>query len=423
MSLATLIVRAAFGSLPMATPSWTDITAYVREVQIRRGRQNEFERVETGTATIILSNADRRFDPTFTTGAYYLDIWPMVRINIQGRWTSGGLTVDYDLYTGFAESWEPEWPGKKDAICTLECTDGLKILNMAQLNTAYDIETSDVRVNHVLDDIGWTNGASGILDSATNGQLDSTFILAPNGDREIHGGHINVQAVTLDNTSALMHIDNIRESENGNYYIDKSGTFVFHNAHTPFHSPYDVSQATFGDGGGSEIGYYDVLPSFDDQRIYNDIRCNRTDGTQQTATDATSKTKYTLRTLSKTGLANTTDDEVLTLAQWLLAHYKDLTLYGAVPLLRIEQLIVKPQSDDNAWPHVLGRELDDRITVKRRSTVAETITVDCVIASIQHNITPDTWVTRWGVYPADTGIYLTLDHPVYGALDTARLLY
>lgn len=420
MSLPTLIVKAAFGSNPMSTPSWTAISAYVREVQIRRGRRSEMDRVDTGTATIILSNADRRFDPTYTLGPYSGQIWPMVKITVQATWA--GTT--YDLFTGFAESWRPEWPQKKEGIVTLECADGLKVIGLYDINNAYGEESSDVRVNNVLDDVGWTAGNNGILDDAINGLLNTTMILAPNGDREIHGGHIDCQAVSLVDTSALQHIDAIREIENGNYYVDKSGVFVFHNAHTSNYNPYDTSQATFGDGGGSELPYYDLAMSFDDAVIYNSMRCTRTGGTEQTASDAASITKYVTRTLRKNGLLNTSDIEMKHLAEWLLAHYKDLTLYGTTARMRLDSMVLRGQADDNLWPQILGRELDDRITVKRRPNANETITTICTIAGMGLRIGRDKlWEAAWQLVPADIGIYLQLNHVTYGVLNTARLSY
>lgn len=56
------------GTLPVG---WTDITSYTREITIDRGRSSDLGRVETGTASIILDNRDRRFDPIYEDGPYW----------------------------------------------------------------------------------------------------------------------------------------------------------------------------------------------------------------------------------------------------------------------------------------------------------------------------------------------------------------
>lgn len=50
---------------------WNDITSDVRSVSIDRGRSNDLEKVGTGTASIVLSNKSRQYDPLSTTSPYY----------------------------------------------------------------------------------------------------------------------------------------------------------------------------------------------------------------------------------------------------------------------------------------------------------------------------------------------------------------
>lgn len=66
MTAPTYKCEVAFTTDPLSSsPSYTDITAYLRGFNIRRGRQTELERTQAGTADIVLSNTDRRFDPTY----------------------------------------------------------------------------------------------------------------------------------------------------------------------------------------------------------------------------------------------------------------------------------------------------------------------------------------------------------------------
>lgn len=88
----TISTRIAFEFNPLTVPQiiadtsidcWYDVTAYVREVAIRRGRQHELDRIEAGTATVVLANEDRRFEPYYASSPYYPYVLPMRRLWIQ----------------------------------------------------------------------------------------------------------------------------------------------------------------------------------------------------------------------------------------------------------------------------------------------------------------------------------------------------
>jgi hypothetical protein len=84
MSWPTLTVECAFGSdASNASPSWQEITDYVREVRIRRGRQFELDRIDASTLALKLDNSDRRFDPSYVSGPYYPNVLPMRRMRVR----------------------------------------------------------------------------------------------------------------------------------------------------------------------------------------------------------------------------------------------------------------------------------------------------------------------------------------------------
>lgn len=68
----TLTVQIALASTPLATsPTWTDVSDYVRAGSVRIGRSNELADFQAGVLSVDLDNRDRRFDPTYTSGPYY----------------------------------------------------------------------------------------------------------------------------------------------------------------------------------------------------------------------------------------------------------------------------------------------------------------------------------------------------------------
>ncbi|MCR4340766.1 MAG: hypothetical protein NUW01_12870 [Gemmatimonadaceae bacterium] len=59
-----------------ATRTWEDVTAYMSDLEITRGRENELSRSNPGVLQATLVNTDRRFDPTYTSSPYYPGVKP-----------------------------------------------------------------------------------------------------------------------------------------------------------------------------------------------------------------------------------------------------------------------------------------------------------------------------------------------------------
>jgi len=165
-------------------------------------------------------------------------------------------------------------------------------------------------------------------------------------------------------------------------------------------APYTTSQATFGDFG-SELEYGDLAYRYDDQTIVNEARVSRAEGTVQVVTDAASQTKYLRRSRVVDGLLHQSDQTSLDLANWIVTHYKE-------PLLRATNLTLEPSRGNEAthFPHVLGRELLDRVTVKRLpQNLGSAIDQAALIEGITHDVTAVEWKTTWNLSPAETQMY------------------
>lgn len=138
----TVTVEIGFASAPgvaQAATTWTDATPYVRSVQTTMGRSPEAADFAAGTATLVLDNRDRRFDPTNTAGPYWPNVVPMRRIRI--RATLGGES--FPIFSGFITGWPltPSPPGKHDI--KISAIDGTEPLSLARLPSVYtlDIQT------------------------------------------------------------------------------------------------------------------------------------------------------------------------------------------------------------------------------------------------------------------------------------------
>lgn len=131
MPYPVAVVEVAFTDGPyVVSPTWTDVTSYVRGMEISRGVPDDWTLQGDGSATVVLSNRDRRFDPFNTTGPYYGNLLPRRQIRI--RATSGGTT--YDVFRGFIAGWPPEWTDAgQDSTVTLQCFDALQLLGSSSL--------------------------------------------------------------------------------------------------------------------------------------------------------------------------------------------------------------------------------------------------------------------------------------------------
>jgi hypothetical protein len=128
-------VEISFVSAPYTvSPTWVDVTDFVREVTVRRGRSDEFQEFEAGTATITLDNRDRRFDPLNTSSPYSPNVVPRRGIRITALNTIGGTTTSFRMFRGFVEGWPVSITDAGfDSTVTVECVDIMGLLAQEEL--------------------------------------------------------------------------------------------------------------------------------------------------------------------------------------------------------------------------------------------------------------------------------------------------
>lgn len=388
-----LNARIAFNDNPFATsPTWTDVSADLMNFNIRRGRQYELNRMEAGVADITLKNIDGDYWPNNTSSAYYGDILPWKRINIRARYNY----VVYNLYTGYIESWNPDFILRpiKAPIMKLTCADGIKSVSQLLLNntTGYSQEASGTRIDNILNDLGW-----------------------PTSDRSLDAGQSNVQATgVLTNTNAMSHAFTVQDTELGIMFVSPSGSMMYQDRHARLKAPYTVSQATFGDSAG-ELGYTEILLAHEDLRIYNDIRITRLSGTEQVATSTTSIDAYGKRGLQKPSLLMVSDADALAQAQYLLNRYQQ-------PAMRVRQITIKPNSDQtNLYPKALGYDLSTRITIKLAQA---SLDKDYHIEGIRHTWdvkNPEGLQTVWMLTDAAVDVAWLLDSTTASVLGSTTI--
>ena len=362
----TLTVEAAFGYAPLATPTWTDISAYARSLVIKRGRSHELDQVSASTLNMVLSNDDGRFDPTYTTGAYYPNVVPMVPVRVRAAYSA----VTYDLFRGFVEAWPQDWPAFKDATVKLRAVDAFKLLRRIYTNTAEVQESSGTRIGNLLDDASW-----------------------PAGWRDLATGDVTVAAYTPNCQDVLSLIRQVEKTEGGLFFIAGDGDATFQDQ---THRAALSSSATFGDSG-AELRYAGLTLGYDDHQIWNRVEVQPEGGATQSAEDATSISAYAKRTLKIHDTLHISGATALTFAQTIRDRYKD-------PHVRIDSITMTPRRDPSGlWPEALGAELSDKYTVTRRPPAGNTITTQVYVEGIDHrvNAADKSWTTSFNLSQYD----------------------
>ena len=377
----TVTVEMGFGYGVYADPTWTDITAYVRRFTTSRGRDFAGDPVGPGTATMTLDNLDGRFDPTYTGGAYYPDILPMVQTRIRANYDiPDAIELDHGthgqvgdplqsgtvgIWRGYAASWPQTWPGNVDATVPVSMVDATKLLNLNYASSwvaglsLFGVEGVGKRMDNLLNDADW-----------------------PVAWRHLPLGTIAAPAKGYGET-VLSAMRELGEMEQGAVVISPDGKIGLVPAND---RAARTSQVTFGDDTG-EAPYTGLELAYDDDQIWNRAEIGTINADPLAFTDATSQALYGTRTVrlpSPTDLFGNTDFDgdawATTQGDQMIATYKD-------PQVRIEQLTFQPQSDPTVlWPVALGLDIGSKITVKRRPPAGNTITVDAYIEGITHTV-------------------------------------
>jgi hypothetical protein len=379
---------------------YVNIAGDMNQFKTRRGRSYELDRNEAGTLSGMIYDVDSDFDPINTDSPYYGGIIPMRKIQLIA--TKNGIT--YSLFTGYLETWDQTWPNIYDPWVEFTASDATMIFSNNDFTGIYPQEFSGTRINRVLDDIGW-----------------------PTSDRVIRTGRTAIQAGVYENVNSLEHMDKVRETENGNLFIDELGRVVFHDRHYSIIQqavPKYIFGNTPGGGPDNEVPYTSIGFSQDFTLVRNDINGERVGGATGEASDADSIKKVSRRTFTRSGQLFTTDIEANSAASWILGLYKD-------PSYRIKTVSVRPRGSDlspwcDLWAVALGLKIGDRITVRHRRPNKPTLLfeADAIISAIEHSYDMEDWTTTFELIPAAQTDYWVLGSPTLSRLGrTTRVAY
>lgn len=200
-------------------------------------------------------------------------------------------------------------------------------------------------------------------------------------------------------------LQEIADTEAGLVWVDSAGAVHQDSRETRYVATTSAtSQFTFGENtAGGELPYLELDYDYDPTYVFSeaDFTSGGT-GTQiPPVVNATSQTAYGQRILSKT-LQMAVDWDVQQAAQFYVQRYaKPAGTPGSGTAPRISKMTIDPASNPNLWAAVLDLDVDNRVTVKRRTSAGVTVSGDYYIEQINHNVNAEasTWTVDYQLSP------------------------
>jgi hypothetical protein len=364
-----------------SSPTFTDITADVRFMTCQSSQRSRLQQTyDPGFLTLVLNNAARKYDPLYSSGAYFGNIKPgkLVRVTLDS--TSATATqIFYGQLDRFVLDYDQS---NNDSTCTVTAIDGLAVASLAQIGAGVtpalvDGDTVDFR-------IGWLRDAAG-LPSSYGFTGSGSYVAECTGE--------------WDNSRARNFLDEIRkvgDLEQGPIIANTSLVGVEPYSRHWFKelSRSNTIQTTIGAGG---LPFYGLTVVFDGDEIITTVSLVAEDGSTAQATDSAAVTTYGVRTppLSSDALPARGVEVLRGAADTIIG-------FRATEEFRVDELIVKPGSDSGWQQWSVDLQLLSRVTINYTPTgTGSAIAADYFIDGITHEISPGDWTTTYSLMPAN----------------------
>lgn len=377
-----------------------DVTEYVKSVQLRRGRSSSLDSFEAGSASIVLNNNDRRFDPINDASPYWdvttneTGVQPRRQVTVSladelvfvGSITTINIAYNQDL---------------SDAI--IGASDDFVLLANQSVTTTFTppVEVSGTRITSV---------------------LDLPEVNFPILQRSIATGGKDLQALAIDaGTNALQYMQTCATADQALLFVSRDGTLTYTDPVSTIWY-YDVA-ACFVDANepitAGVVPYTGINTITDQTFLYNKVVVAKEGGIEYISNDAASQASYGISTLTLTGLLLENDTDADALSTQLLDAYKE-------PVYRFDDMqFVVNGMGSNSRTTLNQLELGDGIKIVRTFATGSPLTVERYyqVDRLQHIITPTQHQVTVGLGDLKTVIYaFILDDTTFGTLDSTNAL-
>ena len=379
------------GILADAPADVVDVSDIALRVSIRRGRNRVLNSFEAGTASVVLEDENGDYNPQNVSGPYYGKLLPLRKIRIWADYDDGSGVDRYYLYSGYITSFDNTFRLGNDEVSTVtfQCVDAFRLLQNVNITTVAGSsagQTTGARIENLLDIASF-----------------------PVSQRLIDVGDTLVQADPGTNRTLLGACQTIEQSELGGFFIDDEGNAVFL-SRTTVSEKADETPLLFNDDG-TNISYQSIDFAYDDTQIFNDITVTRLGGVAQNVQSTSSIETFFIHSGSRSDLLMQTDAEALDQASMLLNARENA-------LLRIDSIGLNLMDSTASNRIVAGLESDlfTLINVTKTGQASSTFTLELFVQGIQHDITPNTWTTRFLTAEPIIQAFI-LDSTIQGLLD------
>jgi hypothetical protein len=363
-----------------------DVTDKVRNYSIRRGKSRQLDNYQTGVASVVFSNNDRAFDPTYAASPFYGQVIPKRELRIS---TNGVRQA-----TMLIDDWNLDYAPQGDSTALAVASDAFaKLANQTLTGGTATVQLSGARIKAV---------------------LDSADVLWPSDQYAIDPGTIIMGAdVQPVDGNVLTYLQTVESSESGRLYVNKSGKVVFNDADGVL--PVGSTAITLADDG-SGIKYTGMQVVYGSELLYNQIVVSSlsTVGTA-VANAVDSQALYGIQTLTRTDLLMDNEADVDAMAIHLARQYAD-------PEFRFEAVTINLDEISTAEANqVLNMEIGQLCLIRfTPNNIAPAIEKYAEVIAISDNADVRRHQVTLGFSTLDY-VPLILDDVVFGRLDTGTL--
>jgi hypothetical protein len=362
---------------------FADVTEYVLNVGIQRGRSTQLNSMNIGQATIVLDDkaADRAFDPANTASPYFLGtsgIAPRHFVQIYG-----GTAAQEPLFVGRINDLDIDYKQPDNSFALVTCVDDLSSLARTNL-------------------IGF-NPSAELTSARINTILDRPEVAFSTANRSIATGVATLGTVAYDsNDNVKSAIDAVALAEDGRFFVNRGGTAVFQPRIT---FTFSTATVQFSDTAGPEIAYQELSVGYGAETLYNRVQVGVQGFSVSTAVDSTSTSEFGISTLSLTDVPLNGQAAGDSLATNLLAKYKD-------PVFRFNEIGVTLNGLSAADAQTVSTlDIGDLVAITKTYQTGSpaTVTKTMFVESLSHEITPGFHRVRLGLGQAQLITQFILD--------------
>lgn len=373
--------------------NFVDITEYVQNVSINRGRSTQLDIFPSSSCTVTADDraAARYFDPLNTASEWYsggtVGIAPRRNFEVYG-----GTAGTTSMFKGFVFDLNIDYAEPNLSTATIINTDALGQLGQTVL-TGF-------------------NPSSQLTSARVSALLDRPEVAFSTALRSIETGIATCGTVAYDDaTNVLDALNGVAQAEGGRLFVDRSGLLNFD---ARIASTFGTAVAAFG--GTAGIPVQSLSNQFGAETVLNRVAVQIDGGTASSVASGTaSQSLYGIKTLSLTGVPLATDAAGSALASSLLARYEN-------PVVLFDEMNVLYSSLSVANQEKMAAlDIGDLVTVTKTFTVGlpASVTKNVVVESIRHSFSPDRHNVQIGLGQVVvlTPFILnssTLDSPLFG---------